>query len=71
MIGKILCFFGRHAYRSTQEFGAHNRRVACARCGRMFAMNDDCRSLLPWDAEFHRMYEQHGHRIIYKEWEGG
>lgn len=70
MIGAILCFFGRHHYVATQEFVAYSRRVACHRCGRMFAMNDECQILVPWDAEFHRMYEQHGHRINYRDWEG-
>lgn len=69
MIGRILCFFGRHAYVTTQLFG-DSRRVTCARCGRMFAMSDQLKIITPWDADFHRMYERHGHRINYKDWEG-
>jgi len=36
----------------------------------MFAMNDDVRCVIPWDAEFHRMYESHGVKIVYLDWEG-
>ena len=70
MIGKILCFFGRHKYVATQEFGHWSRRIAYRRCHRMFAMNDDARCVVPWDADFHRMYESHGHPVVYRDWEG-
>lgn len=69
MIGKILCFFGRHKYVATQEFTDYGRRIACRRCRRMFAMNDDVRCVVPWDAEFHQMYESHGVKIVYLDWE--
>lgn len=69
MLGKVLCFFGRHNYLTTQPFGA-SRRVACTRCNRMFAIHDELKITVQWDADFHRMYESNGHRIIYKDWEG-
>lgn len=70
MIDKIMCLLGRHKYVATQEFTDYSRRIACRRCRRMFAMNDDMRCVVPWDSEFHRMYEVMGHSINYKDWEG-
>jgi len=67
---KWLCFFFGHRYWVAQELTAWSRRLCCKRCGQMFAMNDDCKALVPWDAEFHRLYESHGIPITYQQIEG-
>ena len=68
-IKKIICFIFGHKYRVAQKFNTYSRRVTCARCKDKFAMNDDVRSLLPWDCEFEGMYEDHGHEIKWNKWE--
>jgi uncharacterized protein YbaR (Trm112 family) len=40
-----------------RELTGHSRKLYCRRCGRYFAMNDDVRILLPWDADFEKLYE--------------
>jgi len=67
---RAICLFIGHRYVSTQEFSQQSRRICCDRCHQMFAMNDDSRLLVPWDADFHRMYEAHGKRVVYLKWEG-
>ncbi len=66
---ELLCFFFGHKYRLAQDLKPWARRVGCTRCHRSFAMNDDCRSLVPWDASYHRLYESHGVTIEYQAWE--
>jgi Prophage protein (DUF1660) len=66
---KLICFFFGHKYSLAQNLHAHSRRVYCTRCKCSFAMNDDVRSIVPWDAEFHKMYESHGVEIKYLEGE--
>ena len=65
---RILCLFGKHKYEVTQEF-SYSRRIACRYCGGVWGMNDDVRVVVPWGPCFHRMYENHGHAIVYKSWE--
>jgi len=60
-----ICFFFGHKYRLAQTLSEHSRRVCCTRCHQSFAMNDDVKVLIPWDACFHRMYEHHGIKITY------
>lgn len=69
MLNDWLCFFFGHKYRLAQELSPHSRRVGCTRCARSFAMNDDCKALVDWDASFHRLYESHGVSIEYQPWE--
>jgi hypothetical protein len=69
MLNDWLCFFFGHKYRLAQELSPQSRRVCCKRCRKSFAMNDDTRILVDWDAEFHRMYERHGIEIKYQPWE--
>lgn len=69
MLNDWLCFFIRHKYKLAQKLSPQVRRIGCIRCHKSFAMNDDIRSLLPWDAEFHRLYESHGVKIKYQKWE--
>lgn len=71
MLKDILCMLFGHKYRLAQELTPYSRRIGCTRCGRAFAMNDDCRALVDWGSEFHRMYESHGIKIEYKPWEFG
>ena len=64
-----ICFFFGHKYQVTQKLSPTTRRLCCKRCRKMFAMSDDLRTVLPWDAEFHQMYESHGVKIVYLDWE--
>lgn len=32
-------------------------------------MNDDVGAVVPWDAEFHKLYEDQGIKIKYQHWE--
>ena len=66
----LICFLFGHRYYTTQLLTEWSRRLSCHRCNQMFAMNDDSKALVPWDAEFHRLYESHGTKIIYNEQEG-
>lgn len=69
LVRLVKCLAGNHRYTETQKLSSESRRVACPDCGKVWAMNDDTRSLLPWDADFHRMYERHGIAIQYLDWE--
>ena len=64
-----MCLFFGHKYVLTQQLSKQSRRVACTRCREMFAMNDDVRAVVSWDASFHELYEQQGVQIKYKHWE--
>ena len=66
---RVLCLIFGHKYVLTQQLSNQSRRIACIRCHEMFAMNDDVRAVVPWSAEFHRLYESQGVRIRYKHWE--
>lgn len=66
---KVMCLFFGHKYVLTQQLSKQSRRIACTRCHEMFAMNDDVRAVVPWDASFHELYEQQGVHIKYKHWE--
>lgn len=66
----LFCFLlGTHKYEVAQELAVGNRRLCCTRCGRSFAMNDDLRSLIDWDDDFHRLCEAYGIKLEYKPWE--
>ena len=67
---RVVCLFFGHKYTLTQELTPHSRRIACTRCRQMFAMNDDVRAVVEWDAGFHRLYESQGVEIKYQHWEG-
>lgn len=69
LLKKVLCLFFGHRYVLTQELTRYSRRVACTRCKEMFAMNDDVRAVVPWNSEFHKLYESQGIEIKYKHWE--
>lgn len=65
----LICLCLGHKYRVTQELAPGFRRIGCTRCGLAFAMDDYSQMLVPWDADFHRMYERHGIKIKYQQWE--
>jgi len=65
----LICFLFGHKYFVAQVLSPQSRRLCCRWCSKSFAMNDDARSLLPWDAEFHRLYESHGVEIKYLPFE--
>jgi len=67
---RLRCLFFGHKYTVTQRFSEKSRRLACARCHEMFAMNDDVRALVNWSSAFHQLYETLGHKVEYLDWEG-
>ena len=69
IVGFFKCMTGHHAFEITQALSTQSCRIACRRCNRVFAMNDGVRLVVPWDSEFHRMYESNGVKIRYKDWE--
>jgi hypothetical protein len=48
--------FHHNEIRVVHEFGGGARKLRCDRCGRYFAMSDRLQVVLPWDAEFERLY---------------
>ena len=63
----IANLFHKHNYYVVQEFSHYSRRIGCTGCIKTWAMNDDCQSLLEWDADFENMYKVMGHYIV-KPW---
>lgn len=66
---RVPCLLFGHRYVLTQKLTEQSRRIACTRCRRMFAMNDDVRAVVEWDSTFHRLYETFGVKIKYRDWE--
>lgn len=66
---KYLCFFFGHKYFVVQKLSPVARRMCCKRCSESFAMNDEVKSLLPWDSEFHKLYADFGVKIKYLPFE--
>lgn len=62
----FICFIFGHKYYIAQKLLSHSRRLCCHRCRKSFAMNDDVKALVPWSADFHKMYESHGVKIVYR-----
>lgn len=69
-MGKFLCWMLGHKLVITQKFSVSERRCYCHRCADMFAMNDSTKSFLPWDSDFHQMYEDGGTKVKYSLIEG-
>ena len=68
-MSKLICFLFSHKYFLAQKLTEHSRRVCCHRCSQSFAMNDDVRAVIDWDAELHRLYQSHGIEIKYLKFE--
>ena len=68
-MSKYMCFLFGHKYFVAQKLTSQARRVCCHRCSKSYAMNDDVRSILDWDSDFHRLYEGHGIKIDYLPFE--
>ena len=60
MIKRILCAIRGHLYVVEKRFTSYSRKVACTRCNRKWAMNDDVRAFLPWSIEFEEFHKNHG-----------
>jgi len=69
MFNSLKCMIKGHAIVETQTLSIVARRIACKRCGKMFAMNDGMQVVKPWTPEFHAMYEGLGVDIVYQDWE--
>lgn len=54
----IACFLLGHQYRVSQELTRNSRRLHCARCAKMFAMNDEVRLLIDWTPDVQELYER-------------
>lgn len=53
---QLVCALTRHDYVIEKRFTRYSRKIGCTRCGKQWAMNDDVRCILPWDAEFEAFY---------------
>lgn len=56
LLERLICALTRHRYIVERELSATSRKIGCTRCGRSWAMNDDARALVPWDADFDKLY---------------
>ena len=52
---RFVCWLFGHRYYIEREINFTSRKLGCARCGMMFAMNDDVHCLLPWDDDFENL----------------
>lgn len=60
---KFMCSIGRHkSLDEINKFGAASQ-AGCPHCGRMFAIHDGLRAVVPWDNEFADMYTRFGHNV--------
>lgn len=59
-MNKILCFILGHDYFLIRQLTDQSRQVGCWRCRRKFGMNDDARTVIPWDSELEAMYKRFG-----------
>ncbi len=57
MFANLVCILTDHRYVVLKELSLWSRKVGCTRCNREWAMNDDVRAFLPWDADFERLYQ--------------
>ncbi len=53
---KALCAVAGHQYIVQRVFSPTSRQVGCLRCGMEWGMNDEVRSLIPWDGELEELY---------------
>jgi len=56
MLERLICALTRHRYAVERQLSDTSRKIGCTRCGRSWAMNDDVRTLVPWDSDFDRLY---------------
>lgn len=54
----ILCALFGHQLGVIQEFSRTERKVACRRCRKHFAMSDREKAFLPWDSDFESFYRE-------------
>jgi hypothetical protein len=64
LVSAVACWLFNHDFYIVQEFSHYSRRIACSRCKKSFAMNDDVRACPEWDSSFEVHYKFMGHRII-------
>lgn len=60
MIKRLKCKLGYHKYYTLIELSKWSRKLGCHNCNKCFAMNNDVRSVLPWDGEFETLYKMIG-----------
>ena len=68
-MNKYICFIFGHKYFLAQKLTDTAKRVCCERCSKSFAMEDELKLILDWDADFHEMYEAYGVKIRYLAFE--
>jgi hypothetical protein len=56
-LASLICAITQHRYVVEKRFTHYSRKIGCTRCGKQWAMNDDVRCLLPWDAELEVLYK--------------
>lgn len=45
-----------HKLRIKKKFSNYSRQVECS-CGKLYAMHDGVRTILPWDGSFDELYK--------------
>jgi len=53
----ILCKLFGHKLTVLEDYGFH-RKVKCARCKKIFGINDDVHAFVKWDDELERASKQ-------------
>jgi len=61
---RLICLLRGHRYYVVQEFTTAERRVACARCERTWAMHDGRQAFVPWDKDLEQLYRDMGYPIV-------
>ncbi|ASY64441.1 hypothetical protein SJ05684_c30170 [Sinorhizobium sojae CCBAU 05684] len=63
LIGRLRCRIGWHRRLDViQSFGSA-QHIGCPDCGKRFGIHHGIRSVVPWDADLHSMYEMMGYDV--------
>ena len=52
MWNEIKCMFGKHEIYVHRYLSTGNRQLRCMHCKKLWLMNDDSMSVIPWDLKF-------------------
>lgn len=60
---RIFCILFGHKFSLMYNITKWSRKIECKRCGKYFAMNDDCRIVVEWGDGFDELYKSLGFRL--------
>lgn len=63
MIGKWLCALTLHPRLEVIQTFGQAQHIGCPRCGRHYAIHHGLRMILPWDADFAKLYADMGYDV--------